>query len=572
MWNTLKRIVVRYAVRPCAESACRTTGKPLPPNRTRHLLPMLILATASTNTPAFETVGISVTIEEITAEVSFDDNSGTDFFAKVRINGDERSNLDTTGQEALEDHDFIDTSLLNAGRSDWTFTKPVDPTIGSVPITIKILDDDDPFGFEQADVENGPGLNVDITLDLGTCTFSGELSGSCGEVITTFGDGEGDGNATLKFRVDIAGLNAGDGNFIHCLHEPLWPQPGEKVKIVAVALGDNLGPKIADEVQITFADGSSSNQVAIQNTFFAEFTSDPLSDPEFTYSCNSLIDLDGSGQVDSMTDEVAETGFRTVQVGENPATRAIPVLIAGSSGPDTLDVLLMADATTYTAGDEDIFERDAGKIVGLYYLSGTVFLRNQDKLNFWLANPADKGMALGADDGCRELPPNFSTEYTMANAGLILHRDPELRNCSRDDIAIVRTVESDDESAVIPYPGLGFGAIVHELGHALFGLLDEYCDERDGANEDGSCDGGYRQARKNPNVFESEAACQDDYDNEMPPIPTVCQSWISEADDTSGQEFWTYDSPIGDLMVDNLLPGYLDNRRIQGVFDDCSGC
>ena len=39
-----------------------------------------------------------------------------------------------------------------------------------------------------------------------------------------------------------------------------------------------------------------------------------------------------------------------------------------------------------------------------------------------------------------------------------------------------------------------------------------------------------------------------------------------------GQSFCTYDPASNDLMSDNKLPRYLDNRRINDVFDRCAGC
>ena len=39
--------------------------------------------------------------------------------------------------------------------------------------------------------------------------------------------------------------------------------------------------------------------------------------------------------------------------------------------------------------------------------------------------------------------------------------------------------------------------LLHELGHSLFGLADEYC-----------CDGGYWEAKPIPNIFESKQECE----------------------------------------------------------------
>jgi len=511
---------------------------------------------------------VRVTIDGLLAQVSFDDNSGTDFYAEVTIDGTTTNNYGTVGQQALEGMDSITPGLLNAGRSDWSFTKLVDPTEGTVPITIKVFDDDDGFNFgdDQADIENGPGTNIDITLDLKTCTFNGELSGTCGASVSSTGNGEADGNATIEFTVDIVGFNQSGGVHVHCIHDPIWPQPGEQVKITAVALGDNLEPRIVDQISIT--QGTSSAVLEETDTPFASYTAGPFNDPDFNYSCTALNDEDNDGNIDG--DEAAFSGYRTVSVGIPAGSQAVPVI---QTGPEDQrrDVILIPDSA-YSGPMDSVFLQDAKNMIDLYYLSGLVLLDNQDQVNFWIAQ--DPGSAGGyVPPTCnRVAPSNWATDYSFSDAAAILHRK-ELRDCAKDGIASASTVDFDANHVLIPFkPTVGFSPFVHELGHALYGLADEYCGTRAGANPSNSCDGGYWQATSNPNVFDNSADCEADRATDPDGATKTCQEFVSTNEDTMDQHFWTFDPPANDYMVDNKFPRFLDIRRICAVLTGSPNC
>lgn len=529
---------------------------------------------------------IQIKIVEIIAQVSFDELSESDFYAEVTADGIIRDNFGTPGQQQWEGNDTVAPPFNAVGTSDWTLSVPVDPTSVFVPITIKIFDDDDDNpgsgGDDQADVENGPGTNVDITLDLTTCTFTGELSGNCGTTITTMGDGEGDGNAILKFQVSIEGFNDAEGLHVHCIHDPIWPQPGDTVTITAVALGNNLNPREVDTVQI--ASTSSTPDVEPNNTHIATFTTPAQNGTEFTYICNALDDANGDGQTDNdhdgdgtvgpdEGDEVATTGFRTVAVGVPSGSAGVPVLMTGPEDA-SFDIVLIPDASYPGTGAMSAdFLADARNVINLYYRSGVTFIDNQDLVNFWLARDrADAGAGSDGDECPRTEPGGWDMEYSFENAGLILHRK-DIRDCSKSGLATSQTIRFDGNNPVPFEPIVGFTPFVHELGHALFSLADEYCNTRSGGNPNGSCDGGYFQISRFPNLFAGSSACTTDRTNDQnAPETAVCECFVSQDMDTMGQEFCTYDPASNDLMSDNKLPRYLDNRRINDVFARCAGC
>jgi hypothetical protein len=148
-----------------------------------------------------------------------------------------------------------------------------------------------------------------------------------------------------------------------------------------------------------------------------------------------------------------------------------------------------------------------------------------------------------------------------------------LRDCSKDGVASIQTVGFDENHVLIPFKAtVGFSPFVHELGHAAYGLADEYCNARAGANPNSSCDGGYWQATVNPNVFDNSADCETARASDPDGALKECQEFVSQNPKTSGQSFYTFDPPANDLMVDNKFPRFLDIRRICGVLTGNPDC
>ena len=103
--------------------------------------------------------------------------------------------------------------------------------------------------------------------------------------------------------------------------------------------------------------------------------------------------------------------------------------------------------------------------------------------------------------------------------------------------------------------------LVHETGHAIFSLADEYC-----------CDGGYWQIGPHANVFTSLANCQSDATGWGYPT-TDCR----QINDGLGNlaNAWIADV-AGDLMAGGNVFGRADQARIFWMyFDNCGsspGC
>jgi hypothetical protein len=237
----------------------------------------------------------------------------------------------------------------------------------------------------------------------------------------------------------------------------------------------------------------------------------------------------------------------------------------------------------YSGTSDGDFLAEASRILEDELFRHQVFLDGQRRINLWLlldggvaANQAAVGGArdlldnMGnvtpdanmdnipdgdsptvppAPDVCHvELPANAATDAIWSNATAVIH-DNAVRDCSPGP-----RVFTSEENEVNLLP--------HELGHAGFGLFDEYAP-----------DGGYFQTPIFPNVFMTLAACQadplysanpaqcDGYEatNENPDTPTTLDFFVGDPSDN--------DVPTNDLMNNNQTPQAADIRRIDWVLN-----
>ena len=174
----------------------------------------------------------------------------------------------------------------------------------------------------------------------------------------------------------------------------------------------------------------------------------------------------------------------------------------------------------------------------MIFLNEPTFFLNQDKFNFWLAR--DTGSADGFTDatGCVLVPPsNWDTDYTWLDSGIVLHTDM-FQDCAKRWLRI--------SSANFDPPR----TLVHESGHVPFGLSDEYDDAK-----------RYFVADPFPNIYKTQAACDNDPFNSG----KTCRMFLSE----KGEDWFTSDPAINDVMVDigDFQP--LDLRRVNWFLDQC---
>jgi hypothetical protein len=487
---------------------------------------------------------VRVTVERVREVTGFGFGDTPDFYAVVSIDGETFDNKNTPEQDEQEGDDDI--------TPNWQFTRAVDDSAGTIPIAIAIFEED---GFlrgddEHADISPGGNSDLDFGLTLAPCALAGEITADCGTSLVTVGTDDDD-VAEVTFRVDVDEPTSAPGLQVRCIHAPVWPQPGEPVTITARALTGDLQPKFADDIEIWVDDRTAPVATAHQ-TVDASATVGPFGGSQFSYGCR--VRDDGL---------VAFTGWRTVGVGPQPGSAA-PVSITGPTS-SRLDVVFVADRSAYVSATDPGFLSDVrDAIFNAFYArspfnptdSGNapgdfaVLLSNQDKFNFWIAN--EQGLADGSG-GCDHQGPRVSS----ADALVLLH-GRSLRNCFNPDTRIFSSFASNN------------GTLLHESGHGLFGLADEYC-----------CDGGYWQADTNPNI----------YLKRLPPTPPLrlrcdedapalgrtaadCREFTEDVPFWFDTDWTTSEPATDDLMADRGKPNAADLRRIDAVFAEClnAGC
>lgn len=244
------------------------------------------------------------------------------------------------------------------------------------------------------------------------------------------------------------------GLLVRCLHEPLWPEEGERVVIHAEAIGAEGQLVQADSIEIFTSDpdnpigsqtGGSSFGVGITPT-----------GSRMRYGCRA-----------ERGNEASFSGWRETDVGspELPDMRAVPVVYNGR--PDNkIDIVFMPEANRHSIGADawDRFLDDSFQAIweGIYGIPW--FVAHQRDINFWLAR--DLGNVgtnlLGLCN--RNKPDGFSKNFAFADAVGMIHGENCRDNVSPTSWRVFTTRANNARWQVVS----------HEIGHAVFKLSDEY--------------------------------------------------------------------------------------------------
>jgi uncharacterized repeat protein (TIGR01451 family) len=203
------------------------------------LIPM---AAAAQTKPVTVTI---VQIEQIGDD--FDFTSLGDFYAHVTIDG---TTLSTFDDRFSFDSGFIVPSGPLFPNPAWVLTKQVPLTANTVAVRIELFDDDLATGAEEANLDPGPGNDVDIVVDLATGHWSGDVNwpqscisggtdlGSkdaavCFDISVLSDNGDADGDGLLD-GWEISGFNAGEDETIDVNLPMLGANPLRKDAFVEV--------------------------------------------------------------------------------------------------------------------------------------------------------------------------------------------------------------------------------------------------------------------------------------------------------------------------------------------------
>ena len=477
---------------------------------------------------------VKITIETVTA---LDDVEGpgcgqADFYAKSWIDGE------YLGESAtVEDDDDI--------QPDWEFSKIVDSTVGSITARLEVWEDDwfgICLGDDQMDISpDTTDMGIDLVIDLEPCMVGADLpAGSfdptCAAVIQS--EGTGDDATRVTFRVNVDEPPSAENMRVSCLHNGIWPQPGDDVTIDGASFDADGNVLHADEFEI-WVDGAMVRSFPNRNTMTYQFVA---SGSEFSYACRIIED-----------GVAVWSGWHRVTVGPSTEPDAVPVLLTGPRH-SRIDVVYVADTDDFGAPDNGNFLRNVrGSIKNFYALDP--FLKNQDMFNFWIATGT--GNAESAEDGCDHSAPDIPWADTRA----ILHFPAgEFRDCAPRGERIFSADVTDLTIAV------------HEAGHSPFGLADEY-----------PGDGGYFQTDEYPNLYHEMGpyqffhkvytGCVQDAPN-LGRTEADCRE-INEEIDYWFDEDWYLSDPQLDFMAAKsddsvaLLANASDIRRIEWVLSHC---
>lgn len=484
---------------------------------------------------------VEVVVERLTTLECVDDvlwwcASSADYYGRIAIDGFQQDN--ETRSESTQFSNQDDDAAY------WRFTRWVNLNRASIPIDVRIMDSD---GFlnpdDTVDVQPGGGRVLELDLDPSACTISGEASGICGDILNVGSRIDVSGNQSDRARMQMrVRVHNTPRLYIRCIHDPIWPQTGDTVKFTAETLDANMRPIVSDRIELRQPASGSGNVQSCTNASTCVINLNATGNGTFDYSC--VADERGVA---------ATTNTRSSIIGPPVAGRAVPVLQHRPSA-NAIDLVFIPDSDNYTGADDAGFRNDVHDVIRAAFLSDELFLRNQDRFNYWVAR--DMGDADGFTAGmpCHTPPANWATDYTFSDSGVLLHTD-NLRDCASGGI-----FSSEPGST---------NTVRHETGHSPFGLADEYC-----------CDGGYFQTATFPNLFGPDApgstagltACQAD---PLQGLRDSCLSFVSTRVANGSQFFRLDHAPApdaedveNDRMVDNKVPRAADERRIQDVIDN----
>ncbi len=211
----------------------------------------------------------------------------------------------------------------------------------------------------------------------------------------------------------------------------------------------------------------------------------------------------------------------TIPATRTPSTTVGSTVFAAIRWRDqsrAIDVVFVPDDgygdMTVTANRQNFLNDVADAIDEGFWQNNAVF-NNLGLFNFWFMTSTGD-IQPPATGICPTVTwPNL-TDAAFAEMVVLLHRDNRIRDCGGGSRASSLAGSGNE------------WIIVHESGHAVFGLPDEYC-----------CDGGYWNI--SPILYTTQVACTSDPANAA---WRNCQSYTAN----NGTVWWRSEDSIADLM------------------------
>jgi hypothetical protein len=176
---------------------------------------------------------------------------------------------------------------------------------------------------------------------------------------------------------------------------------------------------------------------------------------------------------------------------------------------DKIDLIFVPDEDYGAAADIGTwmpgFLSDAGAHIDNLLGGKDPVTGNLDKFNFYYTQK--QGTASTDHCGNASLPNNLLQDCTYADAVVVLHKN-EFGDCANANLYTA-------EGPVFPKK-----SFIHETGHAVFGLADEYDDSRCVSEPKKATN--YSQPNPMPNIWRSEANCVEDASSTVGWDPADC--------------------------------------------------
>jgi PKD repeat protein len=469
-------------------------------------------------------IGLQVTILRVKELGKLDHASDPEFYAVVTIDKTVKDNL--AGNEPFEGRDDI--------WPGWEFTKWINASKSYASVIIAIWDEDEVVGNEDehGDVKPGPGKDLVLNVSWTPCWVSGDVGGSCDLTFGGRGDGDDKDDVYVVFKIELVEPAYASNLRVKCMHRPVWPKPTDVVNITAESFYSNGTPNYDTDILEIWVNDKNTPAISYWGEV-VRHQAGPFNDPSFAYGCRVVHQ-----------GVPVFSGWRYVTVGDTASSAAIPVLYTGPKS-SSIDIVFIADRDDYTGPDDDMFLRNVSTVIYSGYYYEDVFLRNQDKMNFWLADKMGDASHTPPDDWDFEPPSNWDEDYTFADAGAILHMDL-FRDAARTKDRIFSTEPYEPWTAR------------HEAGHIPFSLADEY-----------EPDGGYFETPHYPNIFEELEDCEEDAPR-LGRTPSDCRLIEEEGSYWWDDGRWYTSEPAGNDLMDNSGPAQAaDIRRIDWLFTMC---
>ena len=189
-----------------------------------------------------------------------------------------------------------------------------------------------------------------------------------------------------------------------------------------------------------------------------------------------------------------------------------------SGDPSTKIDILLAYTNDYTNAAD--FRPDALSYISDFF-QADVLAQTKTRFNFWYTNKQGS-LSVATNNDCVWTPPSkWREDCPDASIGALIHRQTCVDSCRGDFF-------SADEAT----------ALIHEAGHAVFLLGDEYNDAPVCSTNYDVCDGTYC------NIFPDETSCNKNSTN-----PSGCGAdpFTTCPDPTTPEGWWT-SQPLGTIM------------------------